>query len=424
MGREQGPRGGLRPSRSAPEAPPRSGASPRPMPLQHGALQRVRPKAARTRSAVRGDLEGHLRGVQLGRLQGTVPAHVGRHLHRGPPSGRGHAMRRPDGGQRGPRRRGGPDARPRYLLCLRKDRRRRLPRPQQRRRQLRRRGLPHGDRAPDRGRRASPDGRPPHLRRVSESNGPVDRCDEADLRDAARCAPTSLLRHPRRHPEGVASRRGTRRAGTRTAARGRLRPGGDLMSEEIVSELMRAHVYRLASAGQRVDGRRLDEHRKVSVARSFVKTAEGSARVKLGNTDVLVGIKMSVGEPYPDTPNTGVLSTSVELIPMASPTFEAGPPRPDAIELARVVDRGIRESKMVNMERLCITPKEKVWILFIDIHVLDYDGNLFDACSYAAVAALASTVAPAKSLGLGDDFPLPVEHWPVSVTTAKIKELF
>src|SRR3989454_689339 len=128
-------------------------------------------------------------------------------------------------------------------------------------------------------------------------------------------------------------------------------------------------------------------------------------------------------EPDPDTPTPGVLSTSVELIPMASPTFEAGPPRPDAIELARVVDRGIRESKMVNMERLCITPKEKVWILFIDIHVLDFDGNLFDACSYGAVAALASAVAPAKSQGLGDDFPLPVEHWPVSVTTAKIKDL-
>src|SRR2546428_7608514 len=100
---------------------------------------------------------------------------------------------------------------------------------------------------------------------------------------------------------------------------------------------------------------------------------------------------------------------SVGLILMASPTCEAEPPRPEAIELARVVDRGIRESKMVNMEKLCITPKEKVWILFIDIHVLDYDGNLFDACSYAAVAALASTIAPAKGQGLGDHFPLPVE---------------
>jgi exosome complex component RRP42 len=195
------------------------------------------------------------------------------------------------------------------------------------------------------------------------------------------------------------------------------------MAEEIVSELMRAHVYRLASTGQRLDGRGLDEPRKVQIERSFVKTAEGSARAKLGNTDVLVGIKMSVGEPYPDTPNTGVLSTSVEMVPLASPTFEAGPPRPEAIELARVVDRGVRESKMVNMERLCITPREKVWVMFIDIHVLDYDGNLFDACSYGAVAALASTVVPAKAAGLGEDFPLPIEHWPVSVTTAKIKDL-
>jgi exosome complex component RRP42 len=195
------------------------------------------------------------------------------------------------------------------------------------------------------------------------------------------------------------------------------------MSEQVVSDLMRDYVYRLAKAGQRGDGRRLDETRKLTVETRFVKTAEGSCRLRLGKTQVLVGIKMSVGEPYPDTPNTGVLSTSVELIPMASPTFEAGPPRPDAIELARVVDRGIRESKMVNVEKLCITPKEKVWIMFIDIHVLDYDGNLFDAASYAAAAALATTIVPAKAHGLGEDFPLPVEHWPVSVTTVKIKDL-
>ena len=195
------------------------------------------------------------------------------------------------------------------------------------------------------------------------------------------------------------------------------------MSDDILSDLMRDYVYRSAKAGRRTDGRALDEPRKLDVEHGVVKTAEGSARVKLGNTDVIVGIKMSVGQPYPDTPNTGVLSTTVELIPMASPTFEAGPPRPDAIELARVVDRGIRESKMVNVAKLCITPKEKVWVMFIDIHVLDFDGNLFDASSYGAAAALATTIVPAKAQGLGDDFPLPVEHWPVSVTTAKIKDL-
>ncbi|HKZ90138.1 MAG TPA: exosome complex protein Rrp42 [Thermoplasmata archaeon] len=195
------------------------------------------------------------------------------------------------------------------------------------------------------------------------------------------------------------------------------------MSEEIVSELMRQYVYRLAKAGQRADGRALAEPRPLSVQTGYVKTAEGSARVKFGTTEVLVGVKMAPGVPYPDTPNSGVLSTSVELIPMASPTFEAGPPRPDSIEIARVVDRGIRESKMVDVSKLVVTPKEKVWIMFIDIHVLDYDGNLFDAASYGAVAALGTTVVPAKTHGLGDDFALPVEHWPVSVTTAKIKDL-
>jgi exosome complex component RRP42 len=194
------------------------------------------------------------------------------------------------------------------------------------------------------------------------------------------------------------------------------------MSEEVVSELMREYVNRLAKVGQRTDGRALDEPRKLTVQTGFTKTAEGSARLRLGGTEVLVGIKMLPGQPYPDTPNSGVLSTSVELIPMASPTFEAGPPRPDAIELARVVDRGIRESKMVDVAKLVITPKEKVWVMFIDIHVLDFDGNLFDAASYASVAALATTTVPAKAHGLGDDFPLPVDHWPVSVTTAKIRD--
>src|SRR2546426_952836 len=336
-----------------------------------------------------------------------------------PPPGCG-----PHGGQRGARRCRRPDAGPRHLVRVGQDRRCRVPRPQQGRGQLRGRGLPDGHRPADGRCRPAADGRPPHLRRVSESDGLVNRCHETDLRAAARCAPASVFGHPRGHPERVASRRSPGRTGRAVVAtRGRLWPGGDLMSEEVVSELMRAHVYRLASTGQRVDGRGLDQPRPVTVNRAFVKTAEGSARVKLGNTDVLVGIKMSVGEPYPDTPNTGVLSTSVELIPMASPTFEAGPPRPDAIELARVVDRGVRESKMVNMERLCITPKEKVWILFIHIHLLHFHGNLFRPCSYGAVAALASAVAPAKSQGLGDDFPLPVEHWPVSVTTAKIKDL-
>ena len=191
------------------------------------------------------------------------------------------------------------------------------------------------------------------------------------------------------------------------------------MTAEVISELMREHIARLAASGKRSDGRGFDEPRKLVVQKNYIKNAEGSARVQLGNTDVLVGVKIDVGEPYPDTPNQGVLSTSAELIPLASPTFESGPPSPTAIEIARVVDRGIRESKTVNTEKLCITPKEKVWIMFIDIHALDYDGNLFDAASYGALSALSCAKVPASKIGK-EDYPLPLEHWPISVTSAKI----
>jgi len=193
------------------------------------------------------------------------------------------------------------------------------------------------------------------------------------------------------------------------------------VSSEVISELMREHIVKLVQSGRRGDGRGLEERRKLTIEKNYIETAEGSARVHLGNTDVLVGVKISQGEPYPDTPNSGVLTTSAELIPMASPTFESGPPRPEAIELARVVDRGIRETKTVDMAKLVITPGEKVWILFIDIHALDYDGNLFDAASYGTLAALSCAKLPGKVTG-GEDRPLPVDHWPMSVTAAKIRD--
>jgi len=190
---------------------------------------------------------------------------------------------------------------------------------------------------------------------------------------------------------------------------------------DLIPELLKSHIQKLVAEGKRIDGRGFEEHRTINLEKAIVDSAEGSARVKLGNTDVIVGIKMDTGEPYPDTPNSGVLTTSAELIPMASPSFESGPPREEAIEIARVVDRGIRESDAIDLEKLCIEPGEKVWILFADIHVIDYDGNLFDSSSYAALAALTNTKVPASKLEL-EDYPLPLRCYPVSVTAVKIKD--
>ena len=192
------------------------------------------------------------------------------------------------------------------------------------------------------------------------------------------------------------------------------------MSDGVVTEIMRDQVHRLAGRGMREDGRGFSEMRKVVIEKGMLEMAEGSARVKLGETDVLVGIKVEVGTPFPDKPDEGTLMTGAELRPIAHAEFESGPPSEDAVEIARVEDRGIRESQMIDMKRLCVTPGEKVYMVFVDIQPLDHYGNLFDAANIGAVIALGEAKIPARRLGLGEDFPMPVRSKPVSATFVKV----
>jgi exosome complex component RRP42 len=194
----------------------------------------------------------------------------------------------------------------------------------------------------------------------------------------------------------------------------------------IEAYLKKDYITNIVKEGKRVDGRALDECRGIEVVKGYSsEKADGSALVKLGDTQVLVGVSMDVGEPYPDRPNLGVMITSAELRPMASPYFESGPPREESIELSRVVDRGIRESGAIDLEKLFIE-EDKVWIAFIDIHILDHCGNLIDAAGLAAIAALLDCRMPKYE----DDVvvrgewsgKLPVTCTPIPVTFAKISD--
>ncbi|MEA1925036.1 MAG: exosome complex protein Rrp42 [Candidatus Altiarchaeota archaeon] len=188
--------------------------------------------------------------------------------------------------------------------------------------------------------------------------------------------------------------------------------------------LKRDYVTSLLKEDRRIDNRKLDEFRKIKIEKGYSsEKAPGSAFINLGDTKVLVGISMGVGEPYPDRPKSGVMTTNVELRPIASPLFESGPPREKAIEIARVVDRGIRESGAIDVDNLFIE-EGKVWIAFIDIHVLDDRGNILNAAGIAAIAALLDTRLPKYEDGLvirGEwEGKLPVTCTPVPVTHVKI----
>lgn len=193
---------------------------------------------------------------------------------------------------------------------------------------------------------------------------------------------------------------------------------------------LREHIIKLFGAGIRLDGRKLTEYRKpLTVDVNITNTAEGSARVKIGKTDVMVGVKAEVMEPYPDTPDAGSIMVGAELLPLSNPDFELGPPGQEAIELARVVDRGIRESKCIDFKKLCIKEGEKAWVMVIDICTINDNGNLFDASALAAIAALKSMKFPEykddkidykKKTSKG----LELKEIPLSVTVSKIGSSF
>ena len=200
------------------------------------------------------------------------------------------------------------------------------------------------------------------------------------------------------------------------------------MTQIIIPYITQKQIAESISNGKRLDGRGLTDYREIQVEAGIIESAEGSARVRLGKTEVLVGIKIEVGEPFSDIPNEGVLTVNTELVPLASPTFETGPPGQEAIELARVVDRGIRESKAIAVEKLCAIPGKKVFIIFIDIYVLNHDGNLIDASALAALAALLNTKMFKYQVKDGEIemkpgyTQLPIRNHPIAVTLAKINE--
>jgi exosome complex component RRP42 len=185
-------------------------------------------------------------------------------------------------------------------------------------------------------------------------------------------------------------------------------------------------ISQLIEKGKRLDERGLQDYRDLKIEQGLIERAEGSARVLLGKTEVLVGVKVETGEPFPDTPNDGVQTVNAELVPLASPNFEPGPPDENSIELARIVDRGIRESKAIDTEKLCIEPGKKVFVVFIDVYVLNHDGNLIDASALAAMSALLNAKMPNYEVKDGElkikqgYTPLPIKNHPITVTIGKI----
>jgi len=183
----------------------------------------------------------------------------------------------------------------------------------------------------------------------------------------------------------------------------------------------------------RNDGRGRLDYRPFTLETGIISQTNGSARIVLDTTDVLVGIKAELGEPEPDTPNLGKLQVSVECCPSASPEFEGRGANALNVELATVIHRMLQNSNVIDLSKLCLLEGLKCWIIYVDALVLDSGGNLFDALSIATRAALFDTTIPEISIVKGEshgDFDLEIDpdksfslntaNIPICVTLTKI----
>ncbi len=196
---------------------------------------------------------------------------------------------------------------------------------------------------------------------------------------------------------------------------------------EILNELKRDNLKNLLAQGKRLDDRGFYEYRHVEVQKGVVPNAEGSALAHIGKTQVLCGVKFDIAKPFPDRPTEGVLSTGAELAPLAFSEFEPGPPSNESIELARVVDRGIRSANIIDLNSFYLEP-EKALAIYVDLYVIDHGGNLIDTAALAAMAALNDTRMPKVEEGkiIHGEYAgkLPLKGQVVTCTFAKLDSSF
>lgn len=199
-----------------------------------------------------------------------------------------------------------------------------------------------------------------------------------------------------------------------------------------IPKLQKDRIIEYLRESKRFDGRELTEFRKIVVETNISESAEGSCSVRVGNTEVYAGVKMSVISPYADSPDKGTLSVSLELGPIADDNFDLGAPKIDAIEMARVIDRGVRESGVIDWEKLCIKKGEKVWQVNLDIYAINNDGNIFDTAALAALIALSNSKLPVYNEETDKveqkftemNVPLIKENMSFNITVHKVGDVF
>jgi len=203
------------------------------------------------------------------------------------------------------------------------------------------------------------------------------------------------------------------------------------MSHVFVSEGEKLFLLHSVEDDCRIDGRKCLESRRFKLETGIIANCHGSCHVRIGNTDLLVGVKANVGPPDSEDLNSGKVIFAADCSANASPVFEGRGGEELAAELVIILTKSFIPT--FDLRALCVAPGKSVWILTVDILILEFGSkpNLIDAAGIAVKSALFNTRIPKVSfdqeieeLDVPEDpsdlVSLDVSRLPLLVTATKI----
>lgn len=166
------------------------------------------------------------------------------------------------------------------------------------------------------------------------------------------------------------------------------------MAGVLLSEAEKTFILHGVQNDLRNDGRSKQDYRPIELELDIVTHANGSARVRLANTDILVGVKTEIDVPTSNRPEEGKIEFFVDCSANATPEFEGKGGQDLATEIGNYLGSSFASPLSFDLKPLCILKGVQCWKLYVDILILECGGNLFDAVSLAVKAALYNTMVP------------------------------
>uniref|UniRef100_A0A0K8TM19 Exosome complex component RRP45 n=1 Tax=Tabanus bromius TaxID=304241 RepID=A0A0K8TM19_TABBR len=200
------------------------------------------------------------------------------------------------------------------------------------------------------------------------------------------------------------------------------------MKDAPLSTSEKNFVLQCIKQNKRLDGRKFDEFRPMEI---ILSSNWGGVIVCLGETKVFAQASCEVGQPKSQRPNEGLVYINVDIGPLAASNYQSGS-NEVTVQVNRILEKIIKDSGCVDLESLCISSEEKVWILRVNVNILNPDGNIIDCASIAALTALLHFKRPDVTVEgeetiihtheERDPIPIVLHHYPISISFATFND--